>query len=110
MWNHGDSLWKKQRKVISATFYVAQVISQSLVLVGALWSTQQTVAGLQRRHGSLPPSCRQLPAEEEQLRGEGDINPMSYIKRNTIGVKERWNAPKMNDNRLIKNNGRLNDK
>lgn len=35
---------------------------------------------------------------------------MSYIKRNTIGVKERWNAPKMNDNRLIKNNGRLNDK
>lgn len=28
------------------------------------------------------------------LRGEGDINPMSYIKRNTICVRERWNALK----------------
>lgn len=32
--------------------------------------------------------------EEERLRGEGDINPMSYIKRNTIRVKERWDALK----------------
>lgn len=32
--------------------------------------------------------------EEERLTGEGDINPMSYIKRNTIRVKERWDALK----------------
>lgn len=32
--------------------------------------------------------------EEERLRGEGDINPMSYIKRNTIRVMERWDALK----------------
>lgn len=42
------------------------------------------------------PSSRQLSQarEEERLIGEGDINPMSYIKRNTIRVKERWDALK----------------
>lgn len=32
--------------------------------------------------------------EEERLRGAGGINPVSYIKRNTIRVKERWDALK----------------
>lgn len=35
------------------------------------------------------------PGQERAAeRSEGDINPLSYIKRNTICVKERWDALK----------------
>lgn len=51
---------------------------------------------------ATPPSQNCHPADSSQPResgraaerSEGDINPLSYIKRNTICVKERWDALK----------------
>lgn len=35
-----------------------------------------------------------LSADKRERQREGGINPLSYIKRNTIHVKERWDALK----------------
>lgn len=36
----------------------------------------------------------ELSADKRERQREGGINPLSYIKRNTIHVKERWDALK----------------
>lgn len=36
----------------------------------------------------------ELSADKRERQREGGINPLSYIKRNTIRVMERWDALK----------------
>lgn len=102
----GDTCCKKRQGHIGGKFHKGRLWFESMspmapvcwVGVGGLGGAGDggSTAAPSQTAVTASPADSSQPRERagEAERGEGDINPMSYIKRNTIRVRERWDALK----------------